>query len=141
MSSSCSQRELLRVVDREKVEIHVGNDISGRRSLRRRIHMSVAADRRHQQRQEHRGKKKTDSQASIFHEDSLSGTPTIDTSRSSYRTIPRFVGPRDAWGTSRNTSKLIDVGLSLAPKKLAGKAFFRAKGSADAARARVSRAI
>jgi hypothetical protein len=57
MRASCNQRELLRVVDSEQVEIHVVDDVSGRRSFRRRIHMPVAAACHYQQRQKHGSKK------------------------------------------------------------------------------------
>src|SRR5271166_217158 len=92
MSSSCSERELLRVVDREKVEIHVGDDVSGRRSFRRRIDMPIASAQ--QQRQEHGGKKKTDFHTSTFHLDSL---PVISNNRHLYE-APQIASPRFAGG-------------------------------------------
>jgi hypothetical protein len=72
---------MLRVVDREKVEIHVGNNVSGGWRCCRRIDTSVASAK-HQQ-QEHGGKKKTDVQTSVIHEDSLSAT-------TNNRHLPKF---------------------------------------------------
>src|SRR5208283_5198637 len=72
MCGGFNQGEVLRVVNSEKVEIHVGNDVSGRRCFRCRIYGPIAANQH--QRQEYGGKKKTDSQTSVFHKDSLSAT-------------------------------------------------------------------
>jgi len=42
MRGGFNQRELLRVVDSEKVEIHIRNDVSRRRRFRCRINRSAA---------------------------------------------------------------------------------------------------
>src|SRR6266481_8032096 len=61
------QRELLRVVDLEEVEVDVGHDVGRRRSFRRGISTSITAENR--QRQEHGNEKKTDFQTSAFHKE------------------------------------------------------------------------
>jgi hypothetical protein len=43
MRGGLDQRELLRMFDREKIEIHVGDDVGGRRRFRGRVDVSVAA--------------------------------------------------------------------------------------------------
>ena len=43
MRGGFRERELLRVVDSEQVEIYVGNDVSGRWRFRRRINIPPAA--------------------------------------------------------------------------------------------------
>src|ERR1022692_3024211 len=70
MRSGGSQRELLRVVDREKVEIHIGNNFSGGWRCRHRIDRPVAAAKHRQY--EQADKKKTIVKNSIVHKDSLS---------------------------------------------------------------------
>src|SRR5208282_605749 len=91
MRGGFNQREMLRVVNSEKVEIHIGDDVSGRRSFRRRIDMPIASAQ--QQRQEHGGKKKTDFHTSTFHLDSV---PVTSNNRHLSETpqdaSPRFVG-------------------------------------------------
>jgi hypothetical protein len=43
MRGGFNQRELLRVVDSEKAEVHIRDDVSRGRRFRRRIDMPVAA--------------------------------------------------------------------------------------------------
>src|SRR5208337_3572002 len=111
MCGGFNQGEVLRVVNSEKVEIHVGNDVSGRRCFRCRIYGPIAANQ--YQRQEYGGKKKTDSQTSVFHKDSLSATTNNrHLSEAPQVECPRFVGgDRRAVRTLLNTSKLIDCPL------------------------------
>src|SRR5208282_1183333 len=70
MRSGCGQREMLRVVDREKVEIHIGNNVSGGWCCRRRIDRPVAAAKHRQY--EQADEKKTIGKNSMVHKDSLS---------------------------------------------------------------------
>ncbi len=95
MRSGGGQRELLRVVDREKVEIHVGNDVSGGWRCRRRIDRPVAAAEHRQY--EQAGEKKTVGRNSIVHKDSLSAATNTPRQRTlCFRTqrgaFPRCVG-------------------------------------------------
>ena len=75
MRSGGSQRELLRVVDREKVEIHIGNNVSGGWRCRRRIDRPVAAAKHRQY--EQADEKKTIVKNSIVHKDSLSAATNM----------------------------------------------------------------
>src|ERR1035438_1866319 len=75
MRSGGSQRELLRVVDREKVEIHIGNNFSGGWRCRHRIDRPVAAAKHRQY--EQADKKKTIVKNSIVHKDSLSAATNM----------------------------------------------------------------
>ena len=75
MRSGCGQREMLRVVDREKVEIHVRNDVSGGWRCRRRIDRPVAAAKHRQY--EQADEKKTIVKNSMVHKDSLSAATNI----------------------------------------------------------------
>ncbi len=79
MRSGCGQWEMLRVVDREKVEIHVGNDVSGGRRSRRRIDRPVAAAEHRQY--EQAGEKKTMVKNSMVHKDSLSAATNMMSER------------------------------------------------------------
>ena len=72
MRGGFDQRKLLRVIDSEEAEVHVGNDVRRRWRFRRCIDTPVAAAKH--KRRDHGEKKKTDSQTSIFHEDCLSAT-------------------------------------------------------------------
>ena len=75
MRGSRSQRELLWVINREEVEIHIGNDVSGRRRFRRCVGRSVAAGK-HWQR-EQADEKKTELQISIVHKDFLLASANV----------------------------------------------------------------
>ena len=75
MRSGCSQREMLRVIDREKVEIYVRNDVSGGWRCCRRIDRPVAAAEHRQY--EQAGEKKTIGKNSIVHKDSLSAATNM----------------------------------------------------------------
>jgi len=79
MRSGGSQREMLRVVDREKVEIHVGNDVGGGWRCRRRIDRPVAAAEHRQY--EQADEKKTIVKNSIVHKDSLSAATNMPRQR------------------------------------------------------------
>src|ERR1700676_1102072 len=65
MRGSFNQRELLRVINAEKSEIHARNDVGRRRSFRQHIAMAVTAAQRKEQK--HRSEKKSDFQTSTFH--------------------------------------------------------------------------
>ena len=88
MSSSCSEREMLRVVDREKVEIHVGDDVSGGWRCRRRIDRPVAAAEHRQY--EQAGEKKTMVKNSIVHKYSLSAATNMP--RQTNAIFPKLAG-------------------------------------------------
>ena len=75
MRSGCGQREMLRVVDREKVEIHIGNNVSGGWCCRRRIDRPVAAAKHRQY--EQADEKKTIGKNSMVHKDSLSAATNM----------------------------------------------------------------
>src|ERR1035441_10979774 len=75
MRSGGSQRELLGVVDREKVEIHMGNNVSGGWRCRRRIDRPVAAAKHRQY--EQADEKKTIVKNSMVHKDSLSAATNM----------------------------------------------------------------
>lgn len=113
MRSGGSQRELLRVVDREKVEIHVGNDVSGRWRCRRRIDRPVAAAEHRQC--EQAGEKKTIVKNSIVHKDSLSAA--TNTLQQTNAIFPKLAGriPTLRRGAMRATTqpRRIDVRFCL----------------------------
>jgi hypothetical protein len=97
MRSGGSQRELLRVVDREKVEIHIGNNVSGGWRCRRRIDRPVAAAKHRQY--EQADEKKTIVKNSIVHKDSLSAATNERYVSETSRARPHIMAGRPAQPT------------------------------------------